>query len=89
MTLKSSSSLNLQASNFPGLSRPSYLAGARIERMYPFGPVPGSAMMATLVTHDGIACIGVATDHDAVPDPDLLNECMREGLAEVLALAKG
>ncbi|HEY2832469.1 MAG TPA: wax ester/triacylglycerol synthase domain-containing protein [Sporichthyaceae bacterium] len=88
VTLKSSSALNLQASNFPGLTRPSYLAGARIERMYPFGPVPGSAMMATLVTHDGIACIGVATDHDAVPDPDLLNECMREGLAEVLTLAK-
>src|SRR5882757_4320250 len=88
VTLKSSSSLNLQASNFPGMSRPSYLAGARMERMYPLGPVPGSAMMATLVTHDGIACTGVVTDHDAVPDPDLLNECMGEGLAEVLALAK-
>jgi WS/DGAT/MGAT family acyltransferase len=88
VTLKSSSALNLQASNFPGLSRPSYLAGARIERMYPLGPVPGSAMMAALITHDGVACIGVTTDNDAVPDPDLLNECMREGLAEVLALAQ-
>jgi WS/DGAT/MGAT family acyltransferase len=89
VTLKSSSALNLQASNFPGLTRPSYCAGALIEKMYPLGPVPGSAMMATLITHAGIACIGVVTDHDAVPDPDLLNECMREGLAEVLALAKG
>jgi hypothetical protein len=86
MTLRSSSALDLQASNFPGLSRPAYLAGARMERMYPFGPVPGSAMMSTLVTHDGICCIGVTTDQDAVPDPDLLNACMQEALDEVLGL---
>jgi WS/DGAT/MGAT family acyltransferase len=86
ITLQTSAALDLQASNFPGLSRPAYLAGARMERMYPFGPVPGSAMMSTLVTHDGVCCIGVTTDHDAVPDPDLLNACMREALDEVLAL---
>src|SRR5262249_49260609 len=69
MTLQASTGLNLQASNFPGMSRPAYLAGARIERMYPFGPVPGSAMMATLITHEGHCCIGVTTDNDAVGDP--------------------
>jgi hypothetical protein len=87
VTLRSSSALDLQASNFPGLARPAYLAGARMERMYPFGPVPGSAMMSTLVTHDGVCCIGVTTDNDAVPDPDLLNACMRQALDEVLELA--
>jgi hypothetical protein len=86
ITLRSSSALDLQASNFPGLARPAYLAGARMERMYPFGPVPGSAMMSTLVTHEGVCCIGVTTDNDAVPDPDLLNACMQEALDEVLGL---
>jgi len=87
MTLRVSSGLNLQASNIPGMTRPAYLAGARIERMFPFGPVPGSAMMATMVTHEGTCCIGVTTDHAAVPDPDLLNDCMRAALDEVLSLA--
>jgi hypothetical protein len=89
ITLKASSALDLQASNFPGLTRPTYLAGARIERMYPFGPVPGSAMMSTLVTHESTCCIGVTTDNDAVPDPDLLNACMQEALDELLGLAAG
>jgi WS/DGAT/MGAT family acyltransferase len=89
ITLRVSNSLDIQASNFPGLTRPAYLAGAHLERMYPFGPVPGSAMMATLATHEGICCIGVTTDNQAVPDPDLLNSCMQESLDEVLGLAGG
>jgi WS/DGAT/MGAT family acyltransferase len=80
--------LALQASNVPGLTRPVYLAGARIERMYPFGPVPGCAIMAVMLTHAGTCCITLATDHEAVPDPDLLLECVRQGLDEILALGR-
>lgn len=82
------SSLDLQASNIAGLERDAYLAGARITRMHVFGPVPGSAIMATLVSHQGICCIGITTDNDAVPDPDVLLGCFQEGLDEVLALGK-
>jgi WS/DGAT/MGAT family acyltransferase len=78
--------LALQASNVPGLARPTYLAGARIERMYPFGPVPGCAIMAVMLTHGGTCCLTFASDHDAVPDPDLLLACMRQGLDEILSL---
>jgi diacylglycerol O-acyltransferase len=80
--------IDLQASNIPGLKRDSYLAGARIERMYVFGPVPGSAIMATLVSHGDTCCIGVAVDHAAVPDPDILIEKFEEGMAEVVALGR-
>ncbi len=38
---------DLQASNIPGLRHDVYLAGAKIERVYPFGPLPGCAMMIT------------------------------------------
>jgi WS/DGAT/MGAT family acyltransferase len=86
ITLSQSRNLDLQASNVAGLSRPAYLAGARIERMFPFGPAPGCAIMAVMLTHAGTCCLTFVTDHEAVSDPDLLNECMRQGFDEILAL---
>jgi WS/DGAT/MGAT family acyltransferase len=88
ISLSMAGRLALQASNVPGLTRPAYLAGARIERMYPFGPVPGCAIMAVMLTHAGTCCITLATDHDAVPDPDLLLDCVRQGFDEILALGR-
>jgi hypothetical protein len=79
--------LDLQASNVPGLPYQAYIAGARIERMYPFGPLPGCAVMAGLVSHVDTCCIGVNCDAAAVTDMDVFVDCLRAGLAEVLALA--
>jgi diacylglycerol O-acyltransferase len=78
--------IDLQASNIPGLKRTAYLAGAKIEQMFVFGPVPGSAIMATLLSHEGICCIGIVTDNEAVPDPDVLVACIDASLREVLSL---
>lgn len=86
LSLRFSSAIDLQASNIPGMRREAYIAGARIERMFVFGPVPGCAVMATLLSHGGTCCVGIVTDHDAVPDPDVLLDCFAEGFAEVLAL---
>jgi len=41
---------DLQASNVPGMREDVYLAGAKVERLYPFAPLPGCAAMITLVT---------------------------------------
>jgi diacylglycerol O-acyltransferase len=79
--------LDLQASNVAGLPWEAYIAGARIERMLPFGPVPGCALMVTLLSYAGTCCIGVNMDAAAVTEPDLLMSCLQEGLDEVLALA--
>jgi diacylglycerol O-acyltransferase / wax synthase len=79
--------LDLQASNVAGLPWEAYIAGAKIERMLPFGPVPGCAVMATLLSYAGTCCIGVNSDAAAVTDPDLLVRCLQEGLDEVLVLA--
>jgi diacylglycerol O-acyltransferase / wax synthase len=79
--------LDLQASNVAGIPYPVYMAGARIERLFPFGPLPGCAVMATLVSHNGTCCIGFNCDAAAVTDPELFFECQQEGLDEVLALA--
>jgi diacylglycerol O-acyltransferase len=87
MTERVTSSIDLQASNIPGLARPAYIAGARITHMYPFGPAPGSAVMVTMISHDGTCCIGVTADAAAIPDIDHFAECLRAGFDEVLALA--
>jgi len=78
---------DLQASNFPGIAHPVYLAGARITHVYPFGPLPGCAAMITLVSHNGTACVGANLDPAAFTDPGLFAQCLHEGFAEVLELA--
>jgi len=80
---------DLQASNVPGFKEELFIAGARIERLYGFGPLPGCATMITLVTHDGVCCIAANVDRAAITDPELFGECLADGFAEVLALHEG
>ena len=75
------------ASDVAGFTFPVYLAGARVERNVAFGPTTGTAANFTLLSHDGTCCVGINIDTAAVPDPDVLVECMREGFEELLALA--
>jgi len=79
---------DMSASNVPGLPYKSYLAGARVERIFAFGPLPGVAIMVAMTTHAGTCCIGFNVDGDAVADLSVLMECFAEGLAEVLAIAE-
>ncbi len=74
-------------SNVPGAPIPVYSAGAKVERLYAFGPPSGAAFNVTLISHCETCCIGVVVDTTAVPDPDTLVDALREGFDEVLALA--
>ena len=78
---------DLQASNVPGVEEDLYLAGALIERIYPFAPLPGCAAMITLHTYRGQCSVGANLDAAAVVDPALFAQCLSDGFAEVLALA--
>jgi WS/DGAT/MGAT family acyltransferase len=80
---------DLQASNVPGLRDELYLAGARIDRAYGFGPLPGCATMITLNTHRDTCCIGANIDPAAVTEPELFAQCLERGFAEVLSLHPG
>lgn len=80
---------DLQASNVPGIPWETFVAGAKVERMFPFGPLPGCAVMATMITHNGTACLGVNLDAAAVMEQDLFADCLVEGFNEVLDLAEG
>jgi WS/DGAT/MGAT family acyltransferase len=80
---------DLQASNVPGFREDLYMAGAKIERVYGLGPLPGCATMITLITHGDTACIGVNLDPAAVTEPELFARCLVDGFSEVLALQPG
>jgi WS/DGAT/MGAT family acyltransferase len=78
--------IDMQASNVPGLPYSAYIAGARITRVYGFGPRPGTAAMVGLVSHEGVCCIGINLDPASVTDVDLFERCLHEGFDEVLSL---
>jgi diacylglycerol O-acyltransferase / wax synthase len=77
---------DLQASNVRGIQEDVYIAGAKIERAYPFGPLPGCATMITLASHGPLCCIGANVDPAAVTEPERFERNVREGFDEVLAL---
>jgi WS/DGAT/MGAT family acyltransferase len=74
-------------SNVPGAPVPVYSAGAKVEKLYAFGPPSGAAFNVTLISHCDTCCIGIVIDTTAVPDPDVLCDCLRAGFDEMLALA--
>lgn len=78
---------DLQASNVPGIPWDTYVAGAKVERMFPFGPLPGCGVMATMITHNAVACLGLNFDAAAITEPELFAQCLVEGFDEVIDLA--
>jgi diacylglycerol O-acyltransferase len=86
MTSRFTASIDLQASNFRGLDRDAYVAGCRVERMFPFGPSPGCGLMATLVSHGDRCCVGLNIDASAVEDPSAMARCIQAGFDEVLGV---
>lgn len=78
--------LDLVTSNVPGPSFTVYMSGARIERMFPFGPPAGAAVNITLFSYDGIAHVGVNADRAAIGDCERLRYHLEQGFAEVLGV---
>ncbi|MES2681959.1 MAG: wax ester/triacylglycerol synthase domain-containing protein [Pseudomonadota bacterium] len=88
MTADFTTAQDAQISNIPGLTHPVYMAGAEVTHFWPFAPVPGCGMMIAMISHNGRCCIGINSDRAAVIEPELLIECFRAGLDEVLALGR-
>lgn len=71
-------------SNVPGVPVPVFLAGARMEAQFPFGPMSGAATNITLLSYLDEVQIGVNTDPAAIPDGDTFLACIDAGFADVL-----
>lgn len=78
--------VDFTTSNVPGPRFPVYVSGARIERMFGFGPLAGAALNVTCFSYDGRLGIGINCDPAAVEDPALFVESLRKGFDEVLSV---
>lgn len=77
-------SVDFTTSNVPGAPVPVYLAGAKVLRQFPFGPLAGAALNITLLSYQNDLNIGIASDPAAVPDATVLMDSLRKGFAEIL-----
>jgi diacylglycerol O-acyltransferase / wax synthase len=78
--------IDFVATNVPGSKHRTYLAGAEVVREYAFAPASGAAFSVALMSHVDQCCVGINADTSAVPDPEVLTMCLREGFDEVLAV---
>ncbi|MHB8695728.1 MAG: wax ester/triacylglycerol synthase domain-containing protein [Solirubrobacteraceae bacterium] len=81
-------SMVLTTSSWPGVTSELYVAGARFERFFVYGPLPGTRLTCAMNSHCGICCIGLNVDGGAFEDTELLWQCMQEGLDEILELGR-
>lgn len=79
--------LDLATSNLPGYLGASYVAGAKVEHTYVFGPVAGTACNLTAYTTAGQLDLGLHVDPAAIDDPVLLLHCLDGAFGDLLAEA--
>lgn len=79
---------DMQVSNIRGIGHPCYLAGAEVLGMYPLGPRPGVAVMAAMITYNGICCVAMNVNPHVFADIEVLQRCLAEGFDEVIALGR-
>jgi diacylglycerol O-acyltransferase / wax synthase len=76
---------NLVVTNVPGPQFPLYAAGAVMEESYPVQPLlPGHALAIGVTSYDGSVYFGLTGDRDALPDLDVLAQCVTEALEELV-----
>lgn len=73
---------NLVISNLPGPPQRLYCAGARVLRIYPFGPVQlGSGLNLTVMSTMGRLCLGAMACRRMVPDVEEIASAFRREVA--------
>jgi WS/DGAT/MGAT family acyltransferase len=76
--------VNVIVSNMKGPPVPLYFGGARVEAVYPMGPVgEGMGLNITLLSNMGRIDVGVLTCREIVPDPWEIAEDLSQALAEL------
>jgi diacylglycerol O-acyltransferase / wax synthase len=75
----------LMITNVPGPQFPLYALGARMLASYPVLPLlQGQPLAVGVTSYDGHVFYGIEADRDEVPDVDVLAQCVRESLAELV-----
>lgn len=77
--------VSLVVTNVPGPQFPMYLAGAEMVQTYPVPPLlPGFSLSVGVTSYDGAVYYGITADRDALPDIEVLGQCVREALDELV-----
>ena len=75
---------NVVVTNVPGPQFALYAAGAKMLQMYPVVPLAkGQAVAIGLTSYNGGVFYGLNADRDAMPDVDVLAECLERAVAEL------
>ena len=76
---------DLVVTNVPGPQFPLYAGGARLVGQYPVHPLSkGQAVAIGATSYDGGIYYGLNADRDAMPDIDVLADCLERALEELL-----
>jgi diacylglycerol O-acyltransferase len=78
--------VDITTSNVPGPPFPVFMAGAKVEEFYAFGPLAGAAINITLFSYDGVVHLGVNSDRSAVTDSEQFTRCLRDAIDDVVSL---
>ena len=79
---------NLVVSNVPGPQMPLYFLGARVQGMYPLGPIfHGAGLNITVMSLDGRLNVGLISCPELIPDLWDMADGFVTGLAELSAAA--
>lgn len=80
---------NVIVSNVPGPSFPLYFAGARLEMLFPLGPVmEGAGLNITVLSYLDSIDVGLIACRELVPDLDDLALAFEESMAELTLAAE-
>lgn len=71
--------------NVPGPQDPVYMAGERVAEVYPCLPLNENRALSIGVTsYHGRVFFGIVADREAVPDADVVAQCIEEALGELV-----
>ena len=71
--------------NVPGPQEPVYMAGVRVSEVYPCIPLSDNRAVSIGVTsYNGKVFYGIVADRDAIPDADVLAQCIDDALVEMV-----
>lgn len=80
---------NLVVTNVPGPQFPLYAAGAQLMEAYPVVPLAkGQAVSVGLTSYNGGVFFGLNADRDAMPDIDVVSQCLLDSIEELKVTAK-
>jgi WS/DGAT/MGAT family acyltransferase len=79
--------VDITTSNVQGPPFPVFMAGARVEEFYAFGPLAGAAINITLFSYDGTVHLGINSDRAAIEDHALLTRCLHAAIDDTIALS--